>query len=498
MNAILIVARREFRQIASLRSFWLTLLLLPMALALGPVIGEYLNKDQTKKVVLVDQSGGAAAATIKQSFAIEQDRANLAALARYARRYHLEGAASGAPWAHSDRVFSDADVALFQAQGGLPEALKAIERAKPKEVRKFEAPEADYSFRDPSPALLSARDETARKREVDRLLDRKNQDKASAIDMVVVIGPDYPRNPEVRLYANDEPRRSFVMTLQGVLTGDLRQRMLAAEGLSPQRAAAVQSAMPQIAVTTPPPGGGLREAVLVRSILPLAISYALLMCLMLSGSWMLQSAVEERSNKLIEALLACVKPEELMYGKLLGTLAIGLSMILCWTACGAVAAFASKGMFAELIRPALASVSSPGTVLAMLYFFLAGYIAISILFMAIGTMAESMNDAQGFLMPLIFALMLPIMALLQSILSDKGGMLAQVLTWLPLWTPFAVLARLGSGITAWELIGSGAVLALFVALELVLLGRLFRHTLLAQGQKPTLRRMAEALRRGGD
>ena len=71
---------------------------------------------------------------------------------------------------------------------------------------------------------------------------------------------------------------------------------------------------------------------LVRSILPLAAAYLLMISLMLSGSWMLQGTVEERSNKLLETVLACVSPEELMNGKLLGTAGVGLFMIAVWIA----------------------------------------------------------------------------------------------------------------------------------------------------------------------
>jgi ABC-2 type transport system permease protein len=69
-----------------------------------------------------------------------------------------------------------------------------------------------------------------------------------------------------------------------------------------------------------------------------------------------------------------------------------------------------------------------------------------------------------------------------------------VLTWVPLWTPFTVLARLGSGIDPVEVMGAAVVLAAFVAVEVVLLGRLFRHSLLAQGQKPGLKVLMERLR----
>jgi ABC-type Na+ efflux pump permease subunit len=70
-----------------------------------------------------------------------------------------------------------------------------------------------------------------------------------------------------------------------------------------------------------------------------------------------------------------------------------------------------------------------------------------------------------------------------------------ILTWIPIWTPFAILARLGTGIPTWEVLGAGLLLAAFVALELIMLGRLFRASLLAQGQKPGLSELVGRMRR---
>lgn len=233
---------------------------------------------------------------------------------------------------------------------------------------------------------------------------------------------------------------------------------------------------------------------LVRSIVPLALAYILMMSLMLSGSWMLQGSVEERSNKLLESVLACISPEELMYGKLLGALTIGLSMVAVWLGCAAFAAYATHGAIADMIRPALAPLTSPGAIIALIYFFAMGYLAISIIFVAIGAMSDSMREAQGYLMPVMLAVLLPITMLIQAVLAGNNGIMVQVLTWVPLWTPFAVLARLGIGIETWELIGSGVVLAVFVALEVVFLGRLFRASLLAQGQKLGLKQIVGRLK----
>ena len=61
------------------------------------------------------------------------------------------------------------------------------------------------------------------------------------------------------------------------------------------------------------------------------------------------------------------------------------------------------GAIADLIRPALDPLTSPGTIIAMIYFFIVGYVTIAILFLAIGAMSDSMRDAQGYLMPVIWS-----------------------------------------------------------------------------------------------
>lgn len=491
---ILLVARREFAQVVALKSFWLTLLLIPVALALGPLLGEEFEEDEPTRVVVLDRAGGGAAAAVTQRFAAERDQRILTALSRYVRRHKLEAADPKAPWAQHDRWHTPADVMAFRAAGGLDGALAKIARVKAEDTPKFEAPPADYEFAAAPPALSRATG-PALAAAANRLVEAdKDAPKADRADLVLLIGERYPADPTIRIWANEQPRPSFMASVQEVLTADLRQRMLTGSGLSAQQALAVQSAAPAIAVTTPPPGGGAREALFVRSIVPLALAYILMMGLMLSGSWMLQGAIEERSKKLLESVLACISPEELMYGKLLGALAIGLSMLTAWLGAGAIVAFATQGAIADMIRPALAPITSPGAILTLIYFFVMGYIAISILFVGIGALADSMSEAQGYLMPVLLAILLPVTFLIQAMLMGNTGPLVQVLTWVPIWTPFTVLARLGSGISTLEVIGAALVLAAFVALEIVLLARLFRASLLAQGQKPGLKVLIERLR----
>lgn len=492
---ILLVAKREMMQILKMRSFWLTLLILPVMLAIGPLLGETLENSEPTRVVVIDRSDASAAEALEARFAADETQYLLRELSRYVQRHGLEAADRSAVWAQQGRWYTPQDVAAFEAGGGIDAALKAIAAVRPEGVPEFEVPAHDYSFIDPPGALVSAQGEAfgdaAR-----RLLADESDDKAPEI--IVLIPQAYPADITIGIYAADDVPGRFVTKLQEVLTADMRTRLLAESGITGERAALVQTIAPAIAVDTPPPGGGAREVLLVRSIVPIALAYVLMMSLLLSGSWMLQGSVEERSNKLIESLLACISPEELMYGKLLGGLVVGLMMISVWAGCAGVAAFATQGAIADMIRPALEPISSPGIIAAIIFFFVAGYIMISAIFVAIGSMADSMSEAQGYMMPVLLLILLPITFLLQAIILGNDGIIVQILTWVPLWTPFAVLARLGQGIEAWELIGSGIVLAAAIAAELVLVGRLFRASLLASGQKPTLRKVLERFRRAPD
>ena len=490
MNNILLVAKREIRQILAMKSFWLTLLILPVALALGPILTSSLDDDEPTRVILVDRSSADVATKLEERFALEDDRDTLRRLSRYVQRHDLQAAAPEAAWTQHDRWYTEADVADFRAANGVEGAIAAINAVRGEETPEFEPENPSYEFLPVPPELESLEGEAFG--EAARTLFDSDADDAP--ELVVLVDENYPEAPRIGLYSANQPRSSFVQTMQEVLTQDLRNNEAAAQGLTPDQAANIQNAAPQIAVSTPPPGDGAREALLVRSIVPLALAYILMMSLMLSGSWMLQGSVEERSNKLLESLLACIRPEELMYGKLIGSLAVGLLMILVWAACAAVAAYATQGVISDMIRPALEPVSSPGIILAILYFFILGYIGISAIFVAIGAMVDSMSEAQGYLMPVLLAILLPITFLLQTIVAGRDGLLVDLLTWIPLWTPFAVLARLGMGIETWVLFGTGALLAIAIAVEMVFIGRLFRASLLSTGQKPTLKRVFERFR----
>nr|WP_279614827.1 ABC transporter permease [Sphingomicrobium astaxanthinifaciens] len=468
------------------------MLLLPAALFIAPLIHDLLEDDEPTRIAIIDRDPGPAGEAIAARLAFEDRRDELAALSRYVRRYELEAADPAAPWAVHDRALTGADVAAYEDAGGLEAALERIDAVRPDDVRDFDPPSPDYALVEP-PAGLAEADAAAIEARRDTIFDRATA-AGPVPDDIVLIETDADGRPVIHLVSRDRPDATLLGIVREEAARALRTQALAERGVDPADSATIEALAPPIMISTPQPGGGARETHVIRSILPLALAYMLLMSLLLSGNWMVQGAVEERGSKLVESVIACVRPWQLMMGKLVGTTAVGLSMILVWVGCAIVAALMTKGIVADLLRPALDSIATPGAILAIVYFFVLGYVMLSTLFLAIGVLSDNMNEAQGFIMPMMMIILLPVMYMLQAIVQDAGGIGLQIMTWFPPVTPFAVLARLGAGIETWELVGTAILLAAFTALMLWLVGRLFQASLLKSGQKSGIGQLIDRFR----
>ncbi len=153
---IMLVAAREFRQIAATRSFWLTLIILPAAFALGPLTSRFNGRSNVETVMLIDQSGGGVAAAIRHQIDTNEQRLILIDLARYVKRHDLQRAAPNAVWARDARWFGDPDVEAFVAAGGLKAARASIAKVAPEDAKKFEAPEPNYKIVPTPPEVANA------------------------------------------------------------------------------------------------------------------------------------------------------------------------------------------------------------------------------------------------------------------------------------------------------------------------------------------------------
>jgi ABC-2 type transport system permease protein len=487
MRNILLVARREYRQVASRRGFVITLLALPLCFAISILASRFIHPPENNAYAIVD-ANGAYAAAVERRIELNYQRQVLSALSAYVEKWKLASADPAAPWARPQGWYGDAETEAFVAKGGLPAALREIAPRLPAEAPKFEAPTRKLVRidlpagvpTDAGPDHLGAALGPYLKGDVATPAGKR------PLALVVYIPKGFGApGASARMWTNGSDHAALIETVRAELTRALRLKALQAGGFSEAGAAQVDGLSAPITVAQAPVGDR-RDQVVIRSAVPLALVYLLLITTITTGSMMLQGVIEERSNKLLEAVLACVKPAELMYGKLLGLGAIGLTIVLVWGGCAVGAGLAFKDFAADVLVPSMRSLDQPWMIAALLFYFLSGYLIVSMAFLTIGSVSNSMQDAQAFLMPVMMALMLPVVLMMNSALLNPGGPLPRVMSWIPVYTPFAMLARLNGGISVAEVAATGVLLVAFVALEFVMLGRVFRSNLLNAGQPPKL------------
>ena len=88
MKNILLVAAREYKQIASTRGFWVMLLVLPVVIGVSQIAGRFFRPQTDSAYVLVDQSGQYEAA-IDRRLNLNYQRVELGALSAYVQRWEL-------------------------------------------------------------------------------------------------------------------------------------------------------------------------------------------------------------------------------------------------------------------------------------------------------------------------------------------------------------------------------------------------------------------------
>jgi ABC-2 type transport system permease protein len=476
MNRILLVAHRDFLQITSTRAFKITLLILPLMLGLVMLGTSFLRPSPTSAYIMADASGNLGPA-IERRVKLDYQRQVLRDLSAYAARWKLPQPGQD----HGNYQTDDAAVEVFIAQGGAEGALRRMH--PPASAARFKPQPPPY-LRLPVPKDVPVdRGADAFGRAIVPYLANDIETPQGKRPLAVAFY--FSDRGPARLWTNGRKGNDLIDAIQKELTRQVRTELLAANGVTQAAASRIEAVEAPMAIVVSPAAGG-RSEVMLRSFVPLALAYLLLIAALITGGMMLQGVIEERSNRLLEAVLACIEPRELMYGKLLGLGGVGLTIIAAWIGCALLAAFAVEGAVADYLRPSLEALNQPWMIPVLAFYFFCGYLMLAMLYLTIGSISNSMQDAQAYLMPVTMTVLLPVMLMVNAIIQNPSGWLPRAMSWIPLYTPFAMLARLGSGVRPVEILGTGLLLVVFVTLELMLLGRVFRANLLNAGQPPKL------------
>ncbi len=257
-----------------------------------------------------------------------------------------------------------------------------------------------------------------------------------------------------------------------------------AEGLDRRRIEAVTSVSRRPSVTVA--RAGERETIKeLNMLLPGGFMVLLMMAVMVGGQNLLTTTVEEKSSRVVEVLLSAVSPMQLMTGKILGNLGVGLLILLLYGAIGLIA----------LVNYALLGLVDGMLIPYLILFFLIAYFVIGSFMAAIGAAVNEMREAQALMTPVMMLVMIP-WVLWMPISRDPNGTLAVTLSFLPPINSFVMLLRLTSAAPPpwWQVWLSIAVGLASAYVTLWAAAKVFRIGLLMHGKPPNLRTLVRWIR----
>lgn len=230
-------------------------------------------------------------------------------------------------------------------------------------------------------------------------------------------------------------------------------------------------------------GTGPHQDFLAMFFTSLIFIILLMMMVISSGGMLVRSLLEEKSNRLIEIIISSCTPNELLAGKVLGLSALGLTQVLVWTLVGGVLASTSA------VPPEVFN-----NILPVFLFFALGFTFYSAIFVGIGSIVSTEQEAQQITSYLSLAMILPIAFALPAI-ENPDSAFVHILSYIPFTIPTIMILRFNIGpVPLWEVLVSVFIMAASIYISIIAAGKLFRVGILSYGKRPSLKEVISWLK----
>jgi len=224
---------------------------------------------------------------------------------------------------------------------------------------------------------------------------------------------------------------------------------------------------------------------IAKALVPFFFMYLLFLGIITMGQQMLSSIIEEKSSRVIEVLLSALSPFQLMAGKILGLVGIGLTVVCLWGVTAYIAA-RWQGLNVEI---------APAMLPCFVVYYTLAFLLFSSTMVGIGSVCNTIKETQSLMTPVMLFCVVPLLAW-QNILQEPGGTLARGLSFFPPTTPMVMILRLSasSDVSTVEVLASIVLLAAAVLLAIWGAAKVFRTGILMYGKRPGLLEVARWLR----
>lgn len=198
------------------------------------------------------------------------------------------------------------------------------------------------------------------------------------------------------------------------------------------------------------------------------------------GTWVLTGVVEEKQSRVVEVVLATVRPRDLLMGKVLGIGLLALAQLLVLVIAGVA--------FAQFSGQLTLPPTTAGAVVQLVGWFILGFAFYSTAMGVLGALASRVEEASNASMPVTMSATLAYILSIVFVTQEPAGLLARIMTFLPPAAPMVVPLRAALGeIEAWEIVVSVGLMLASIWLLFAIGGRVYSGAVLQTGGQIRLR-----------
>ncbi|MBZ0090226.1 MAG: ABC transporter permease, partial [Thermoanaerobaculia bacterium] len=307
---------------------------------------------------------------------------------------------------------------------------------------------------------------------------------AGEIDAWLWISPAGLDQNQVEYHAESVSNFITQGRLEHVLSELVSEARLTQAGLDPARVTPLTRDV-ELTTVRVSKEGSRKEASMAGFMLAYFLFFLLYMVVTIYGQQVMNGVLEEKNTRIVEVLLAIVKPVELMVGKLAGIGLAGLTQLAVWMATMLV--LSAPGVLGAMALGGGFQIPSVTAAVAVhfLLLFLLGFFFYSSLYAAIGAATNNAQEAQQFSGIVIPFLVGPVLLML-PVINDPNSTLSTVLSLIPPFTPLLMMLRIAVKMPPlWQILAGYVLTAGFVAFLVWLCARIYRIGILMYGKKPT-------------
>ena len=332
-----------------------------------------------------------------------------------------------------------------------------------------------------------------------------------SLDAIIIIPRDVDNTGVVDIFSEGTITPALVSSVRNAISDTIETAHLTAMGISNIQEM-VKKAHVDVDVRSikwSESGDEQQSSTDAAMILGLMLSIFTYMFVLMYGAMIMNSVIEEKTNRIVEVVVSSCRPFQLMLGKIIGVGLVGLTQMLIWIVLLVVVAMVAGSAFGignvspDAMSPeALASAKDMGAmeaivretlsinytpiIVGFILYFIGGYLLYSSLFAGLGSAVDQASDSSQFTSPVILIMLIAFYAGM-ACMENPSGPTAVWCSIIPFTSPVVMMIRLPFGVPFWQLaLSLGLLFGTAIAITW-LAARIYRRGILHYGQKASFK-----------